>query len=275
MRALENSFMAENRFKNALKTKALSIFFTAGYPRLNDTLPILAALTDNGVNLIEIGFPFSDPISDGPTIQESSQIALKNGMCLKELFKQLGEVRSVTDVPLLLMGYINPVEQYGFERFLSDAARCGIDGAIIPDMPFDRYQREYKSLFKHHGVKPVFLVTTRTAPERIQAFDQEEPAFLYLLSSDAVTGGAVAITKDRDDFFQRVAAMQLNSPLIVGFGVRDRETFNSVTKHTNGAIIGSAFTRALSTLSSSSTYSARSDEHALRAVVKEFVVGVR
>ena len=267
--------MAENRFKNALKTKALSIFFTAGYPRLNDTLPILAALTDNGVNLIEIGFPFSDPISDGPTIQESSQIALKNGMCLKELFKQLGEVRSVTDVPLLLMGYINPVEQYGFERFLSDAARCGIDGAIIPDMPFDRYQREYKSLFKHHGVKPVFLVTTRTAPERIQAFDQEEPAFLYLLSSDAVTGGAVAITKDRDDFFQRVAAMQLNSPLIVGFGVRDRETFNSVTKHTNGAIIGSAFTRALSTLSSSSTYSARSDEHALRAVVKEFVVGVR
>jgi tryptophan synthase alpha chain len=268
--------MIENRFKTALETKkALSIFFTAGYPRLNDTLPIISALTDSGADLIEIGFPFSDPISDGPTIQESSQIALKNGMSLKALFKQLSEVRSVTSIPLLLMGYINPVEQYGFESFLSDAARCGVDGAIIPDMPFDRYQSEYKPLFKRHGVKPVFLVTTRTPQERIKAFDQEEPAFLYLLSSDAVTGGAVSITQDRDDFFRRVAAMGLKSPLIVGFGVRDRETFNSLTRHTNGAIIGSAFTRALSSVVASPTDSARSDEAGLRAVVKEFIEGIR
>jgi tryptophan synthase alpha chain len=268
--------MIENRFNIALETKkALSIFFTAGYPRLNDTLPIISALTDSGVDLIEIGFPFSDPVSDGPTIQESSQIALKNGMSLKVLFKQLGEVRAVTSIPLLLMGYINPVEQYGFERFLSDATRCGIDGAIIPDMPFDRYQSEYKSLFKRYGVKPVFLVTTRTTPERINAFDQEEPAFLYLLSSDAVTGGAVSITQDRDKFFQRVAAMGLNSPLIVGFGVRDRESFHSVTRHTNGAIIGSAFTRALSSVVTSSYDNARSDEAGLSTVVIDFITGVK
>jgi tryptophan synthase alpha chain len=267
--------MIENRFNSALKARALSIFFTAGYPRLNDTLPILSALSDSGVDLVEIGFPFSDPVSDGPTIQESSQIALKNGMSLKVLFKQLSEVRAVTSIPLLLMGYINPVEQYGFESFLSDAARCGIDGAIIPDMPFDRYQSEYKPLFKRHGVKPVFLVTTRTTPERIKAFDQEDPAFLYLLSSDAVTGGAVSVTQERDDFFQRVAAMGIKSPLIVGFGVRDRETFNSVTRHTKGAIIGSAFTRALSAVAASPTDSASSDDSGLRAVVREFVVGVR
>jgi tryptophan synthase alpha chain len=267
--------MTENRFNSALKAKALSIFFTAGYPRFNDTLPILSALSDSGVDLVEIGFPFSDPVSDGPTIQESNQIALKNGMSLKSLFKQLSEVRAVTAIPLLLMGYINPVEQYGFERFLSDVARCGIDGVIIPDMPFDRYQSEYKPLFKRHGVKPVFLVTTRTTPERIKAFDQEDPAFLYLLSSDAVTGGAVSITQDRDDFFQRVAAMSLNSPLIVGFGVRDREAFNRVTRHTNGAIIGSAFTRALGAVAASPTDSARSEEAALRTVVKEFIAGVR
>ena len=225
--------------------RALSIFCTAGYPRLGDTVEILKRLEKTGVDMIEIGFPFSDPVADGPVIQESNRVAIENGMNLSVLFDQLIDIRSVVSIPLLLMGYLNPIEQYGVERFLKDAARCGIDGVILPDLPFDEYLERYKPLFIRFGIAPVFLVTTRTSPERIRAFDRESPAFLYLLSSDAVTGGALQVSNDRESFFKRVSEMQLASRLIVGFGVGNRDSFEAVTRHTNGAIVGSAFLRAI------------------------------
>jgi tryptophan synthase alpha chain len=264
-----------NRFLNLPRSKALSIFFTAGYPRLNDTLTILSQLQKNGVDMVEIGFPFSDPVSDGPTIQHGNQVAIANGMTLKLLFSQLRESRSVAQMPILLMGYINPVEQYGFSRFLHDASECGVDGVIIPDMPFDLYRSQYRLLFNESGIKPVFLVTSRTSPERIVSFDREDPAFLYLLSSDAVTGGAVAVTEAQERFFKRVADMGLNSPLFVGFGVRDRESFESVARHTQGAIIGSAFSRVLEKLSPSNKDASRSDEAELGKAVRDFIESVR
>jgi len=253
-----------DRFARLPNKRALSIFYTAGYPRLSDTVPVLRELTASGVDMVEIGFPFSDPVADGPTIQESNRVAIENGMTLSVLFKQLREARQHTDIPIALMGYLNPVEQYGFERFLRDAAACGVDAAIIPDLPFEQYQRRYKALFAEQRVRPVFLVTTRTEPERIRAFDAESPAFLYLLSSDAVTGGSISVcsgsgASDREVFFQRVAQMRLSRPLFVGFGVRDRQSFDAVTTSTQGAIIGSAFLQALANLPASDKDSDLSD----------------
>jgi tryptophan synthase alpha chain len=240
-----------DRFSRLPERRALSIFYTAGFPRLRDTVPLAQELSTLGVDMLEIGFPFSDPVADGPTIQESNRVAIENGMTLHVLFEQLREVRAHTDIPILLMGYLNPVEQYGFERFLRDAAACGIDGAILPDMPFELYVAQYKPLFKSHGVRPVFLVTTRTPAERIRAFDAEDPAFLYVLSSDAVTGGAVSVSADREAFFKRVSEMGLQCPLFVGFGVRDKASFDSVTRYTRGAIVGSSFLQAVEKLSGS------------------------
>jgi tryptophan synthase alpha chain len=227
---------------------ALSVFFTAGFPRRDDTIPILAQLQAAGVDMIEIGFPFSDPVADGPTIQASSQKALANGMTLDLLFEQLRAMRDSVSIPVLLMGYLNPVEQYGFAQFLTDAAQCGIDGLIIPDMPFEEYVERYKPLYERAGIRPVFLISSRTQAERIRAFDCENPAFLYVLSSDAVTGGAVSLSAEREAFFKELSQMGLASRLIVGFGVRDRNSFCAVTRYTSGAIVGSAFVSLLSTL---------------------------
>lgn len=265
---------SHDRFGTLPKSKALSIFLTAGYPRLHDTVPLIDRLSSSGVDMIEIGFPFSDPVADGPTIQESNRIAIENGMSVPVLFEQLREVRARVDIPLLLMGYLNPVEQYGIERFLGEAARCGIDGAIIPDMPFELYVSKYKPLFAYYGVRPVFLATPRTPADRLRAFDRENPAFLYLLSLDGVTGGSVTISSSRDEFFQRVAQLGLRRPLFVGFGVRDRESFARVTKHTTGAIIGSAFLEVLANVSADLKDPTRSDETAL-AVVERYVKSVR
>jgi len=265
---------SHDRFGTLPKSKALSIFLTAGYPRLHDTVLLIERLSSSGVDMIEIGFPFSDPVADGPTIQESNRIAIENGMNMPALFEQLREVRARVDIPLLLMGYLNPVEQYGVERFLCDAARCGIDGAIIPDMPFELYVSKYKPLYERHGVRPVFLATPRTPAERLHAFDRENPAFLYLLSIDGVTGGSVTVSSSREEFFERVSRMELKSPLFVGFGVRDRESFDRVTKHTTGAIIGSAFLEVLANMPAHLKDSTRSDETAL-AVVERYVKSVR
>lgn len=240
--------MGSERFATMPESRALSIFFTAGFPRRDDTMPILQALQAAGVDMVEVGFPFSDPVADGPTIQASSEQALANGMNLERLFSQLQGLRPAVSIPVLLMGYLNPVEQYGFQRFIRDAATCGIDGVIIPDMPFEEYLERYKPLFDESGVRPVFLITSRTSPDRIRAFDRENPAFLYVLSSDAVTGGAVSVTTDRDSFFKRLADMGLSSRRIVGFGVSDKSSFDAVTRHTSGAIVGSAFVKALASL---------------------------
>lgn len=263
-----------DKFEQLPKARALSIFYTAGYPRLNDTVPLLKKLAACGVDMLEVGFPFSDPVADGPIIQESNRIAIENGMNLSVLFEQLREIRLFTDIPVLLMGYLNPVEQYGIERFLSDASECGVDGAILPDMPFELYLKLYKPLFKKYGVRPVFLVTTRTPDSRIRAFDEEDPAFHYLLSSDAVTGGKVAVSEEREAFFKRVSEMGLKRPLFVGFGVRDRASFDSVTKFTRGAIVGSGFLKAVGDLPALSGDPKRSDLDGAN-IVESYIRGMR
>lgn len=267
--------MTSNRFDQIPRQRALSVFFTAGHPRRDDTLTLLTALQQSEVDFVEVGFPFSDPIADGPTIQQSNHVALANGMTLELLFDQLTTLRqSQVTLPVLLMGYLNPLEQFGRERFFQKAAMCGVDGLILPDMPFDEYLSRYKTLYHAHKIKPVFLVTSRTEEARIRAFDDEKPAFIYVLSSDAVTGGKAQVTGEREAFFQRLANMGLSSRLIVGFGVSDRESFNAVTKHTSGAIIGSAFVRNLSSAPQGTTNHA-SDPEALRSIVSDFIKQVR
>lgn len=267
--------MTCSRFEQLPLRKVLSVFFTAGHPRRDDTLPILAALQANEVNMVEVGFPFSDPVADGPTIQASNHTALANGMTVKALFEQLSTLRTgEITLPIILMGSINPLERFGREHFFERAAQCGIDGMIIPDMPFDEYLATYKPLFSKHKIKPIFLITSRTSPERLRLFDAESPAFLYVVSSDAVTGGKAQITEEREAFFKRLEDMKLKSRLIVGFGVSDRESFNAVTKHTSGAIIGSAFVRALENAPQGTTTES-SDTNALRDIVASFMKNVR
>jgi tryptophan synthase alpha chain len=267
--------MTCSRFEQLPQRRALTVFFTAGYPRLNDTLPILSALQASEVDMIEIGFPFSDPVADGPTIQESNHVSLGNGMTVKKLFEQLASLRTgEITAPVLLMGSLNPIERYGRERFFEQAAACGVDGFIIPDMPFEEYMNRYKPLYHRYGVKPVFLVTSRTEPARLKAFDAEKPAFIYVVSSDAVTGGKAAVTEEREAFFKRLAEMKLSSRLLVGFGVSDRESFDAVTKHTSGAIIGSAFVRAIQDAPQGGSPDA-SDPQGIRTIVSDFIKRIR
>ncbi len=237
--------MMSSRFEALPPEQALSIFFTAGYPRLTDTMSILRALQKARVDMVEVGFPFSDPVADGPTIQASNMKALEQGMSVEVLFQQLENLRRDVLIPVLLMGYLNPVERFGVERFLAKASDCGVDALILPDMPFDEYRTRYKPLFRKYGIKPVFLVTSRTEEVRIREFDAEEPAFLYVVSSDTITGSRAQISEQQDTFFKWLRELNLASKLIVGFGVTDRASFDCVTRHTHGAIVGSSFVRAL------------------------------
>jgi tryptophan synthase alpha chain len=242
---------------------------------LSDTLPIISALQASEVDMIEVGFPFSDPVADGPTIQASNHVALGNGMTVATLFEQLKVLRGgEITVPVLLMGSLNPIERFGRERFFEKAAQCGVDGMIIPDMPFEEYLARYKPLYERHSIKPVFLITSRTEDSRIRAFDGEKPAFLYVVSSDAVTGGKATVSDERDAFFRKLADMNLSSRLLVGFGVSDRESFQAVTKHTAGAIMGSAFVRALEKVPQGSSLH-ESDRLALQTTVSQFVTQIR
>ena len=266
--------MRSKRLLNLPDRPLLSVFFTAGFPRLHDTMELIKRLAAAGVDIIEVGFPFSDPLADGPTIQASNQRALENGMTLAFLFEQLAVLRSSVDIPVLLMGYLNPVEQFGFERFAHEAARCGIDGFIIPDLPFDEYQESYRSICVENGISPVFLVTSRTEAHRIHSFDAEEPAFLYILSSDAVTGGSVKISEQSEAFFRRISQMRLKSKTLVGFGVKDAQTFADVTRHTHGAIVGSAFIKAISTVERSSSDDQQSD-FGSSGVIEMFIKSLR
>jgi tryptophan synthase alpha chain len=237
--------MMSDRLRALPERNIFSVFFTAGFPRLKDTRFVLSKLESEGVHMVEIGFPFSDPVADGPTIQDSSVRAIDNGMTVPELFEQLSDVREETKLPILLMGYINPAEQFGFERFLAESARCGVDALIIPDLPFEEYQSRYKSLYAQYGIAPVFLVTRRTPESRVRMFDAEGPAFLYVVSSEATTGGKAQVTSEQQSFFEQLAGLGLRSPLIVGFGVADKSGFEAVSRRTNGAIVGSAFIRAV------------------------------
>ncbi|WP_299760525.1 tryptophan synthase subunit alpha [uncultured Pontibacter sp.] len=237
-----------NRIKHLFEQKQkglLSVYFTAGFPSLNDTETIILELEKNGVDLIEVGMPFSDPLADGPTIQASSTVALRNGMTISTLFDQLKDIRKKTQIPLVLMGYLNPVMQYGVERFCQRAAEVGIDGIILPDLPLREYVEEYKELFEKHNLSKVFLITPQTPEERIREIDSHTNGFIYMVSSASTTGKTLGLAEQSQAYFQRVAGMQLQNPGVIGFGIHDKETFASACNHASGAIIGSAFVKAL------------------------------
>lgn len=236
-----------NRIDSTLQKegKLLSIYFTAGYPHLQDTLPVLLQLQESGVDMVEIGLPFSDPLADGPTIQQSSTQALKNGMSTAKLFEQLKHVRDSIHIPLILMGYFNPVLQYGVEAFCIKCREVGIDGLILPDLPLDIYQREYQPIMQRYGLKMIFLITPQTSAERIRQIDAASDSFIYMVSSASTTGVQDQFGTDKEGYFKRIASMQLKNPQIVGFGIHDRESYEAAVRHTKGAIIGSAFIKSL------------------------------
>ena len=240
-----------NRIESALakaseSKKLLSIYFTAGYPELHDTVSVIKELQASGVDMIEIGLPFSDPLADGPTIQASSTRALENGMCTEILFDQLTNIRKEIDIPLLIMGYFNPMLQYGIEAFCMKCAEIGIDGLIIPDLPVDVYQQNYAAIFEKHGLFNVFLITPQTSDERIKYIDSISKGFIYMVSSASTTGAINSFDQGQSEYFERIHAMGLKTPQIVGFGISNNETFVQATQFTSGAIIGSAFVKFLS-----------------------------
>ncbi len=221
--------------------KLLSIYFTAGYPNANDTVTIIESLEKSGVDMLEIGLPFSDPLADGPTIQASSTEALKNGMTSELLFEQLKDIRKTVSIPLIIMGYFNPMLQYGVEAFCKKCKEVGIDGLIIPDLPVDVYHSEYKATFEKYGLINVLLITPQTSEERIRYIDSVSNGFIYMVSSASVTGSNSGFSNTQTDYFKRIADMKLKNPQIVGFGISDNETFTQATQYGKGAIIGSAF----------------------------------
>lgn len=225
--------------------KLLSIYFTAGYPALKDTVKIINDLQQSGVDMIEIGLPFSDPLADGPTIQESSTAALKNGMSSQILFEQLKDIRKTVNIPLIIMGYFNPVLQYGVEAFCAKCAEIGVDGLILPDLPLAVYQYEYEAIFKKYGLLNIFLITPQTSDARIRQIDSASKGFIYMVSSASVTGSNAGFGAIQTDYFGRIAAMDLKNPQIVGFGINDAATFQAAVKTAKGAIIGSAFIKYL------------------------------
>ena len=232
-----------NRINQKLQEnkKLLSIYFTAGYPNLDDTTAIIQNLEKSGVDMIEIGLPFSDPLADGPTIQASSTQALKNGMTTNLLFEQLKDIRNTVNIPLIIMGYFNPILQYGVEAFCKKCQEVGIDGLIIPDLPVDIYQEQYKTIFETYGLINVFLITPQTSVKRINFIDSISNGFIYMVSSASVTGSQSGFGDEQSNYFKRIADMQLNNPQIVGFGISNNKTFTQAIHYTKGAIIGSAF----------------------------------
>ncbi|QCR21999.1 tryptophan synthase subunit alpha [Pontibacter sp. SGAir0037] len=238
----------ENRIQRLFAEKQqglLSVYFTAGYPNLNDTVSIILELEKNGVDLIEVGMPFSDPLADGPTIQQSSEIAIRNGMTIPALFGQLQDIRRHTQIPLVLMGYLNPVMQYGVTRFCQKCKEVGIDGIILPDLPLADYVREYKPIFEENNLSKVFLVTPQTPEQRIREIDSHTNGFVYMVSSASTTGSTNGKAVANTAYFQRVAQMGLRNPGMIGFGIHNKETFSQACNHAQGAIIGSAFIKAL------------------------------
>ncbi len=236
-----------NRIKNTLSQdkKLLSIYFTAGYPEPEDTVSIIKDLEKNGVDFIEIGLPFSDPLADGPTIQESSGVALKNGMTTKKLFQQLDGIREEVEIPLIIMGYFNPILQFGVEEFCKRCAAVGIDGLIIPDLPVEEYNEKYRVIFEKYGLSNIFLITPQTSEERIRFIDSVSEGFIYMVSTASVTGSTKGFTQETRDYFRRISEMKLRNPQIVGFGISDEETYGQATEFAKGAIIGSAFIKHL------------------------------
>jgi tryptophan synthase alpha subunit len=227
------------------KRDLLSIYFCAGTPALNGTAEVIKALEKNGVSMIEIGMPFSDPMADGIVIQNAATQALHNGMSLKLLFEQLRHIRREVHIPLILMGYLNPIMRYGFERFCRQCVTCGIDGVIIPDLPFKDYQEEYRSIAEEHNIKIIMLITPETSEERVREIDQNTDGFIYMVSSAATTGVQKDFNTQKQNYFKRIKEMELKNPLMVGFGISNKATFDAACKYASGAIIGSRFVTLL------------------------------
>ncbi|MFD2597814.1 tryptophan synthase subunit alpha [Sphingobacterium corticis] len=225
--------------------RLLSIYYTAGYPKLDATLDIAEQLEKNGVDFLEIGIPYSDPVADGPVIQHSSEEALKNGMSLSLLFEQLKGLRARVKIPVFLMGYFNTILQYGVEKFCAACQEVGVDGTIIPDLPLYEYEEMYQPIFEKYGISNVFLVTPQTSEERIRKIDALSTSFIYLLSSNATTGKQLQVQEQSEAYFKRIKDMNLNSPLVIGFGISNKETHQKATDYANGAIVGTAFVRVL------------------------------
>lgn len=227
------------------KNRQLSVYYTAGYPELNSTLPVALSLQESGVDFLEIGFPYSDPIADGPVIQQSSMTALQNGMNLEVLFQQLENLRPQIHIPVYLMGYINPVLQYGMEKFCQSCQKVGVNGVIIPDLPLYEYETLYKPLFEKYDIHFVFLITPHTETERIRKIDELSKAFIYVLSSPSITGSALSLNDQTTAYFKRIQEMKLKNPTVVGFGIGDHQAFRHATDYASGAIVGTAYVKIL------------------------------
>ncbi len=227
------------------KDNILSIYFTAGYPSLNDTNHIIKILDDSGVDMIEIGMPFSDPIADGPVIQNSSNVAIKNGMNISLLFDQLSEIRNFTEIPIVLMGYINPVFQYGYKNFINKLISCGIDGVILPDLPVNDFKKYFKSSFDENNLSYISLISPNTSDKRINEIDNLSSGFIYIVSSSSITGNKSKFSNSQIEYFNRIKNIKLSNPKIIGFGISDKKTFDKACKYSNGAIIGSGFINSI------------------------------
>jgi tryptophan synthase alpha chain len=228
------------------KTNILSVYFTAGFPSLNSTSEIICELEKSGVDLIEIGMPFSDPLADGPVIQQSSQKALENGMSIRILFEQISNIRGKVKIPLILMGYLNPVLQFGMDNFLEKASEIGIDGLILPDLPLQEYLQSFQLQFEEAGIYNIMLITPQTNAERIKLIDKHSGGFVYMVSSASTTGTSKNIFEVHSEYFRNVSAMNLQKPRLIGFGISNRESFKLACENANGAIIGTAFIQAIS-----------------------------
>ncbi len=253
---MQTATTTKNRIDSLFQKKSngvLTIYFTAGFPKLEDTRRILIELADAGTDLIEIGMPFSDPIADGETIQYSNKIALDNGMSIKKMFEQLEGIRNETgnikETPIVLMGYLNPVLQFGIENFCKKCKEIGIDGFILPDLPLFEYELTYKSVFEKYGLHTIFLITPQTSEERIKKIDQLSNGFVYMVSSNSTTGNTSnknsELSETQSSYFAKIKSLQLKNPTQIGFGISDKHSFDQATSYANGAIIGSAFIRHL------------------------------
>ncbi len=237
-----------NRINQLFETKSeniLSIYFTAGHPELSNIAELIQLLEESGVDMIEIGMPFSDPLADGPVIQQSSQKALANGMNIHLLFEQLKDIRKTVKIPLLLMGYLNPVMHFGVEKFCAECKKAGVDGVILPDLPMEEYEASYKKVFEENGLRFIFLISPQTSEARIHKIDSLSNGFIYMVSSSATTGATGSLSEAQLAYFNKVKSLKLKNPLVVGFGISNRENYLEVCKYANGAIIGSAFVRML------------------------------
>ena len=236
-----------NRIDNLLQNKSnvLTIFFTAGYPKLEDTMAVMEKLQEEGVDMIEIGIPFSDPVADGPVIQQANLQAIDNGMTVVKLFEQIAEMREKITIPVVIMSSLNPILQYGMEAFCESCSRVGIDGLILPDLPIDVYESEYKSLFEKNGMSNILLVTPTTPESRIRDIDSKSKGFIYQVSSSSITGAKGQFSEEQVAYFKRVQSLNLSTPNLIGFGISDEQTFNEACQYAKGGIIGSAFVKAL------------------------------